>query len=142
MQGDSFNRMHNEICPIFVGWTGTDEGENWSVAQQQLFCLGRVLLKRNRMLVLDEATASIESATEAILQRIIRRVLQSHGDTVAHTVATVLDSYMVLVLSYGKLVEYDELSNLAETTSSFSKLVAEYWASCRRNSYKNFGIYQ
>ncbi|KAK7822012.1 abc transporter c family member 8 [Quercus suber] len=49
------------------------EGENWSAGQRQLFCLGRVLLKRNKILVLDEATASIDSATDAILQRIIRQ---------------------------------------------------------------------
>nr|QVT92300.1 ABC transporter [Salvia miltiorrhiza] len=50
----------------------SDEGENWSMGQRQLFCLGRVLLKRNKILVLDEATASIDSNTDAILQKIIR----------------------------------------------------------------------
>ncbi|KAB2061124.1 hypothetical protein ES319_A10G065200v1 [Gossypium barbadense] len=121
----------------------SDEGENWSVGQQQLFCLGRVLLKRNRILVLDEATASIDSATDAILQRIIREEFSNCTViTVAHRVPTVIDSDMVMVLSYGKLLEYDEPSNLMTTKSSFSKLVAEYWSSCRRNSYKNFSSYQ
>ncbi|XVF86794.1 hypothetical protein PTKIN_Ptkin18bG0071300 [Pterospermum kingtungense] len=116
-----------------------DEGENWSVGQRQLFCLGRVLLKRNRILVLDEATASIDSATDAILQRIIREEFSNCTViTVAHRVPTVIDSDMVMVLSYGKLVEYDQPSILMETNSSFSKLVVEYWSSCRRNSYQNF----
>ncbi|KAJ6704337.1 NHPM BACTERIOCIN SYSTEM ABC TRANSPORTER PEPTIDASE/ATP-BINDING PROTEIN-RELATED [Salix viminalis] len=117
----------------------SDEGENWSGGQRQLFCLGRVLLKRNRILVLDEATASIDSATDAILQRIIR---QEFSDctviTVAHRVPTVIDSDMVMVLSYGKLVEYDEPTKLMETNSSFSKLVAEYWSSCRQHTNRNF----
>ncbi|KAB5563885.1 hypothetical protein DKX38_003939 [Salix brachista] len=117
----------------------SDEGENWSGGQRQLFCLGRVLLKRNRILVLDEATASIDSATDAILQRIIR---QEFSDctviTVAHRVPTVIDSDMVMVLSYGKLVEYDEPTKLMETNSSFSKLVAEYWSSCRQHTHRNF----
>ncbi|XP_016701107.1 ABC transporter C family member 8 [Gossypium hirsutum] len=117
----------------------SDEGENWSVGQRQLFCLGRVLLKRNRILVLDEATASIDSATDAILQRIIREEFSNCTViTVAHRVPTVIDSDMVMVLSYGKLLEYDEPSNLMATKSSFSKLVAEYWSSCRRNSIKNY----
>ncbi|KAK8524633.1 hypothetical protein V6N12_029495 [Hibiscus sabdariffa] len=81
----------------------SDEGENWSVGQRQLFCLERVLLKRNRILVLDKATASIDSATDAILQRIIRKEFSNWTViTMAHRVPTVIDSDMVMVLSYGK----------------------------------------
>nr|XP_043635509.1 ABC transporter C family member 8-like isoform X2 [Erigeron canadensis] len=80
----------------------SDEGENWSAGQRQLFCLGRVLLRRNKILVLDEATASIDSATDAILQRIIREEFSSCTViTVAHRVPTVIDSDMVMVLSFG-----------------------------------------
>ncbi|TQE05676.1 hypothetical protein C1H46_008695 [Malus baccata] len=112
----------------------SDEGENWSVGQRQLFCLGRVLLKRNRILVLDEATASIDSSTDAILQRIIRQEFaECTVITVAHRVPTVIDSDMVMVLSYGKLVEYEQPSKLLDTNSYFSKLVAEYWSSCKKN---------
>ncbi|XP_050231387.1 ABC transporter C family member 8 isoform X2 [Mercurialis annua] len=113
----------------------SDEGENWSAGQRQLFCLGRVLLKRNKILVLDEATASIDSATDAIIQKIIRQEFSKCTViTVAHRVPTVIDSDMVMVLSYGELLEYDEPSKLMETESIFSKLVAEYWSSCRVNS--------
>ncbi|KAF8393498.1 hypothetical protein HHK36_021742 [Tetracentron sinense] len=129
--------------PNLLDSSVSDEGENWSAGQRQLFCLGRVLLRRNRILVLDEATASIDSATDAILQRIIRQEFSSCTViTVAHRVPTVTDSDMVMVLSYGKLVEYDEPSKLMETNSSFSKLVAEYWSSCRRNSMQSFKNYQ
>ena len=80
----------------------SDEGENWSMGQRQLFCLGRVLLKRNRILVLDEATASIDSATDAILQNTIREeFLGCTVITIAHRVPTITDSDMVMVLSYG-----------------------------------------
>ncbi|RVX17080.1 ABC transporter C family member 8 [Vitis vinifera] len=129
--------------PNLLDSSVSDEGENWSAGQRQLFCLGRVLLKRNRILVLDEATASIDSATDAILQRIIRQEFSNCTViTVAHRVPTVIDSDMVMVLSYGKLVEYDEPSNLMETNSSFSELVAEYWSSCWRNSSQSFNYYK
>ncbi|KAL8137119.1 hypothetical protein V2J09_003120 [Rumex salicifolius] len=101
----------------------SDEGENWSTGQRQLFCLGRVLLKRNRILVLDEATASIDSKTDAILQKIIREEFSNCTViTVAHRVPTVIDSNMVMVLSFGRLVEYDDPTTLMLTNSSFCKL--------------------
>ncbi|PQM33365.1 ABC transporter C family member 8-like [Prunus yedoensis var. nudiflora] len=120
--------------PSLLDSSVSDEGENWSAGQRQLFCLGRVLLKRNRILVLDEATASIDSSTDAVLQRIIRQEFaECTVITVANRVPTVIDSDMVMVLSDGKLVEYKEPSKLLDTNSYFSKLVAEYWSSCKRN---------
>ncbi|XP_024973201.1 ABC transporter C family member 8-like isoform X4 [Cynara cardunculus var. scolymus] len=121
--------------PDLLDSSVSDEGENWSAGQRQLFCLGRVLLRRNKILVLDEATASIDSTTDAVLQKIIREEFSNCTViTVAHRVPTVIDSDKVMVLSFGKMVEYDEPSKLMETDSFFSKLVAEYWSSCRRNS--------
>ncbi|XP_058750304.1 ABC transporter C family member 8-like [Vicia villosa] len=129
--------------PSLLDSSVSDEGGNWSLGQRQLFCLGRVLLKRNRILVLDEATASIDSATDAILQRVIRQEFaECTVITVAHRVPTVIDSDMVMVLSYGKMVEYDEPSKLMDTNSSFSKLVAEYWSSCKKNSFPNISRQQ
>ncbi|KAH7651237.1 Xenobiotic-transporting ATPase protein [Dioscorea alata] len=114
----------------------SDDGENWSAGQRQLFCLGRVLLRKNKILVLDEATASIDSATDAVLQRIIRQEFSSCTVvTIAHRVPTVTDSDTVMLLSYGKLVEYDKPSELMERKDSyFSKLVAEYWSNCKGES--------
>ncbi|KAK2406346.1 ABC transporter C family member [Trifolium repens] len=124
--------------PSLLDSSVSDEGGNWSLGERQLICLGRVLLKRNRILVLDEATASIDSATDVILQRVIRQEFaECTVITVAHRIPTVIDSDMVMVLSYGKLVEFDEPSKLMNTNSSFSKLVAEYWSSCRKNSFTN-----
>ncbi|KAL8122791.1 hypothetical protein AgCh_010969 [Apium graveolens] len=116
--------------PSLLDSSVTDEGENWSAGQRQLFCLGRVLLRKNKILIMDEATASIDSTTDAILQKIIREEFSNCTViTVAHRVPTVIDSDMVMVLSFGKVLEYEDPRKLMEdTNSSFAKLVAEYWS--------------
>ncbi|KAK9073075.1 hypothetical protein SSX86_007397 [Deinandra increscens subsp. villosa] len=103
-------------------------GENWSVGQRQLFCLGRVLLKKSSILVLDEATASIDSATDGILQKIITQEFKERTIvTIAHRIHTVIDSDLVLVLSDGKIAEYDTPARLLERENSFfSRLIKEY----------------
>ncbi|KAI4324976.1 hypothetical protein MLD38_030415 [Melastoma candidum] len=107
-----------------------EDGSNWSMGQRQLFCLGRALLRRSRVLVLDEATASIDNATDLILQRTIRtEFADCTVITVAHRIPTVMDCTMVLAIGDGKLVEYDEPMKLMKREDSlFGQLVKEYWS--------------
>ncbi|CAI9291139.1 unnamed protein product [Lactuca saligna] len=106
------------------------DGSNWSLGQRQLFCLGRALLKRRKILVLDEATASIDNATDTIIQKTIREEFQDCTViTVAHRIPTVIDCSMVLVMKDGKVMEYDEPSKLmSQPDSLFAQLVNEYWS--------------
>nr|XP_016504404.1 PREDICTED: putative ABC transporter C family member 15 isoform X2 [Nicotiana tabacum] len=108
--------------------TVVENGENWSVGQRQLFCLGRALLKKSSILVLDEATASVDAATDAVLQKIISQEFRNRTViTIAHRIHTVINSDLVLVLNEGRIAEYDSPAKLLEREDSFfSKLIKEY----------------
>eukprot|EP00249_Psilotum_nudum_P021910 c28295_g1_i1 orf=1-1281(+) len=105
-----------------------ENGENWSVGQRQLVCLGRALLKNTRILVLDEATASVDTATDGVVQGTIRsEFADCTVITIAHRIPTIIDSDQVLILSDGKIAEYDLPARLLRDWSSlFSQLVSEY----------------
>ena len=105
-----------------------ENGDNWSVGQRQLVSLGQALLKQARILVLDEATASVDTATDNLIQKIIRTEFQNCTVcTIAHRIPTVIDSDLVLVLSDGRVAEFDTPARLLEDKSSmFLKLVTEY----------------
>ncbi|XP_059651709.1 putative ABC transporter C family member 15 [Cornus florida] len=108
--------------------TVVENGENWSVGQRQLFCLGRALLKRSSVLVLDEATASVDTATDGVIQKIISQEFRDRTVvTIAHRIHTIIDSDLVLVLDEGRIAEYDTPAKLLEREDSFfSKLIKEY----------------
>ncbi|KAJ2802129.1 Canalicular multispecific organic anion transporter 1 [Coemansia helicoidea] len=93
----------------------------------QLVCLARAVLKRAKVLVLDEATAAIDNATDAIIQQTIREEFKHCTVlTIAHRLNTVLDSDMILVMDGGRVGEYDTPQNLLQNENGlFAKLVEE-----------------
>ncbi|KAK2440991.1 ABC transporter C family member [Trifolium repens] len=130
--GDEVRRKEGKLDS-----TVTENGENWSMGQRQLVCLGRVLLKKSKILVLDEATASVDTVTDNIIQQTVK---QHFSDctviTIAHRITSILDSDMVLFLSEGLIEEYDSPKKLLkDKSSSLAQLVAEY----TRRSNTGFG---
>ncbi|KAK8614558.1 hypothetical protein V6N13_068358 [Hibiscus sabdariffa] len=104
-----------------------DNGDNWSVGQRQLLCLGRVMLKHSRLLFMDEATASVDSQTDAVIQKIIREEFAACTIiSIAHRISTVIDCDKVLVMDAGKAKEFDKPSRLLERPTVFAALVQEY----------------
>uniref|UniRef100_A0A8C1PCR4 Uncharacterized protein n=1 Tax=Cyprinus carpio TaxID=7962 RepID=A0A8C1PCR4_CYPCA len=91
----------------------SEGGENLSVGQRQLLCLARALLRKSRILILDEATAAVDLETDDLIQNTIRTEF-SHCTvlTIAHRLNTILDSSRVMVLDSGKIVEFDSPSVL------------------------------
>lgn len=97
-----WNVIYIYIHIIALNHAVSENGENWSVGQRQLVCLGRVLLKKSKVLVLDEATASVDTATDNLIQQTLRQHFSdSTVITIAHRITSVLDSDMVLLLDHG-----------------------------------------
>ncbi|KAJ2801418.1 hypothetical protein H4R20_003676 [Coemansia guatemalensis] len=105
----------------------TQSGNNFSIGQKQLICLARALLKHAKVLVLDEATAAIDNATDEIIQETIRAEFESCTVlTIAHRLNTIIDSDMVLLIDDGRIAEYDTPQKLlANRKSLFTELVEE-----------------
>lgn len=112
------NRLENHVM---------DRGANYSVGQKQLICLARAIVRKNRILMLDEATANVDPQTDALIQKTIRtKFVDCTVLTVAHRLNTIMDSDKVLVMDAGTMVEFDHPHNLLQNPNGvFSKMVTE-----------------
>ncbi|MEE6499452.1 hypothetical protein FKM82_003458 [Ascaphus truei] len=99
--------------------TVTEGGENFSVGQRQLFCLARAFVRKSSILIMDEATASIDMATENILQKVVMTAFDDRTVvTIAHRVHTILNADLVIVMKRGAIMEYDKPEVLLEQEDS------------------------
>ncbi|CAG9814465.1 unnamed protein product [Phaedon cochleariae] len=112
------NRLENRVM---------DRGSNYSVGQRQLICLARAIIRNNKILMLDEATANVDPQTDALIQKTIRRKFADCTVlTVAHRLNTIMDSDKVLVMDVGTMVEFDHPHLLLQNQrGAFYKMVVE-----------------
>lgn len=126
---NSLGRCHLVSAVEKLGGLEADVGERgkmFSVGQKQLMCLARAILTKTKILCIDEATASVDMKTDALIQDTIREEFKdSTVLTIAHRLDTIMDSDRVLVMKEGKVAEFNSPSVLLKDSHSlFSKLVS------------------
>lgn len=103
-------------------------GNNFSVGQRQLIVIARAMLTGARIVIMDEATASVDADTDARIQRVFRLEFNSATCiTVAHRLNTIMDSDYVLVMDDGMAAEFDKPSNLLSKEDGIFKSLVEAW---------------
>lgn len=114
----------------------TNGGANFSLGQRQLFCLARAVLRPNKIVILDEATANIDDQTDKIVQRMIsEKFANSTVLAITHRIHSVMNYDKILVMDAGRAVEYDSPNNLVHKNDGF-------FNSLFRNNNNSFGQVQ
>jgi len=110
----------------FLDYKVSEGGNNLSLGSKQLLCLARALLRRSKVIVMDEATANVDYETDLLIQQAIHQEFaNSTVITVAHRINTILSYDKVMVLSQGEIIEYDSPYNLLQDPNSvFSSLAS------------------
>eukprot|EP01028_Stygiella_incarcerata_P007998 TRINITY_DN335_c0_g4_i1.p1 TRINITY_DN335_c0_g4~~TRINITY_DN335_c0_g4_i1.p1 ORF type:complete len:1380 (-),score=414.43 TRINITY_DN335_c0_g4_i1:928-5067(-) len=105
----------------------SENADNFSVGQRQLLCLCRAILKRSRILVMDEATANVDMATDRLIQKTVREEFENCTVlTIAHRLNTIIDMDRVIVLDQGNIVEFDTPATLVDMENGvFRSMVDE-----------------
>ena len=104
----------------------SEGGDNLSVGQRQLICLARALLRKTKILILDEATASVDHNTDELIQNTIRKEFADCTVlTIAHRLNTIMDSSRIIVLDKGRLAEFDSPKSLLTNKKSIFYSMAE-----------------
>ncbi|XP_063019479.1 ATP-binding cassette sub-family C member 2 [Melospiza melodia melodia] len=104
----------------------SEAGENLSVGQRQLVCLARALLRKAKILILDEATAAVDLETDHLIQTTIRSAFADCTVlTIAHRLHTIMDSNRVMVLHAGQIVEFDSPEELLMKEGIFSAMAKD-----------------
>ncbi|CAO3612277.1 unnamed protein product [Cunninghamella blakesleeana] len=117
---------HSDSNDITLDSPISENGNNFSQGQRQLIALSRALVKKSSLIILDEATSSVDFDTDRRIQNTIRsEFTNSSLLTVAHRINTVIDYDRILVLDAGKIVEFDTPYRLMTKESGYFKTMCE-----------------
>uniref|UniRef100_A0A915JQ87 ABC transporter domain-containing protein n=1 Tax=Romanomermis culicivorax TaxID=13658 RepID=A0A915JQ87_ROMCU len=110
----------------FLGWLVPDEPLS-SVGERQVVCLWRALLRKSKILILDEATAAVDMKMDALIQETIKKNFSDCTViTIAHRLNTIMDSSKIMVVDNGTLAEYGSPETLLKDRASmFYQMVAQ-----------------
>ena len=104
----------------------TEGGENLSIGQRQLVCLARALLRKTKILILDEATAAVDLETDDLIQATIRKQFNDCTVlTIAHRLNTIIDYDRIMVLDKGVIAEFKTPNELLEDSNSIFHSMAK-----------------
>ena len=97
-----------------------EDGHNFSAGERQLLCLARAILRKNKIILIDEATANVDMRTDALVQQAIRSQFSDCSVlTIAHRIETIIDSDRIVVLAKGRIIEMDVPFLMLENESSY-----------------------
>ena len=107
----------------------TEDGGNLSQGQKQLLCIARVMLKLPPMLILDEATSSIDTRTEIQIQKAFQKMMQGRTSfIVAHRLSTIREADVILVMKDGNIIEQGDHKTLLARNGFYAELYKSQFA--------------
>ena len=118
-------RAHSFICRLPQGYDTViaEDGGNISQGQKQLLCIARVMLRKPPILILDEATSSIDTRTEVLVQDAFEELMKGRTSfIVAHRLSTIREADVILVMKDGHIVEQGSHDELLAANGFYAKL--------------------